>query len=398
MWRFFPWIFFGFIILRFVLPLRVGVWWKAAIGLALFLISQQRFISRTLFQSLSAWEFPSAIVILQGLMLSVVVFLTLFVILRDVVGITLWLCRVKGAFAPASSPHWALGICGAALLLSAVGVWQGVRVPKVRTHEIAIRNLPPELDGFTIAQLTDLHITALFSQKWVRAVVDKTNAIEPDLVLITGDIVDGRADRRLLDVVPLAGLRANFGVFAVPGNHEYYSGYEEWMDVFNGLGVRMLQNEHTVITRGGSSLLLAGITDLGAARRGGPAPDINAALATVHGRRGGPAPGINAYPAPEGMAKILMSHQPGNARESASAGIDLQLSGHTHGGQIAGLHFIVKYANGGFASGQYDVGNMKLYVSNGTGLWPGFPIRLGVSSEIALIVLKSSEKPSPLPQ
>jgi predicted MPP superfamily phosphohydrolase len=309
-------------------------------------------------------------------MLSVVVFLTVFVILRDVVGLSLWVCRLKGAFTPASSPHWALGICGAALLFSLIGVWFGVRVPNVRTHEITVKNLPPELDGFTIAQLTDLHITALFSQKWVSAVVEKTNAVEPDLVLITGDIVDGRADRRLLDVAPLAGLRANFGVFAVPGNHEYYSGYEEWMDVFNGLGIRMLQNEHTVIAREGSSLILAGITDLGAARRGGPPPDTNAAL---HG-------------APGGMAKILMSHQPGNARESANAGIDLQLSGHTHGGQIAGLHFIVKYANGGFTSGQYDVGGMKLYVSNGTGLWPGFPIRLGVPSEIARIVLKSSEK------
>jgi len=374
MFRVFPLIIFLFAILRFVLPLKIGKWWKAAITVAILAISLQRVIDRIIFQSTPLAEFPYGVVVLQGLLLSVIVFLATFVILRDIFGLAFWLWRKKSPSFIFSSGRLALGLCALALIFSVIGVWQGVRVPDVRKREITINNLPPGLDGFTIAQLTDLHVTRLFSEKWVRAVVDKTNALKPNLVLITGDIVDGSPEMRLADVLPLSDLNADHGIFGVPGNHDYYSGFDVWMDIFKELGIRMLLNEHAVITHNDSSLVLAGTTDEAAARRGAQIPDLSAALSG----------------APAGATKILMSHRPSNARESAEAGVDLQLSGHTHGGQIIGLHLIVKFTNEGFVSGLYEVGNTRLYVSNGTGLWTRFPVRFGRPSEITQIVLKRS--------
>jgi len=378
--RIFPWIVFLFILLRFVLPLKIGNIWKAVIAITLLTISQQRVIDRIIFQTMAASEFPHGVIVLQGLLLSVIVLLTVFVLLRDIFGLAFRLIRKKSPSFIFSSGRLALGLCGAAVILSAIGVWQGVRVPDVRKREIAINNLPPGLDGITIVQLTDLHATRLFSEKWIRATVDKVNALEPDLVLITGDIVDGTPERRFKDVSPLGDLKAGAGVFGVPGNHEYFSDYEGWLGIFKELGIRMLLNEHTVITRNGSSLVLLGITDQAAVRRGAQMPDLSAALSG----------------SPEGAVRILLSHRPDNARESAKAGVDLQLSGHTHGGQIIGLDLIVKYANKGFVSGLYNVGNTQLYVSNGTGLWTRFPVRLGRPSEITQIVLipQTSARPT----
>jgi predicted MPP superfamily phosphohydrolase len=171
----------------------------------------------------------------------------------------------------------------------------------------------------------------------------------------------------------LGGLKAALGVFGVPGNHDNFSGQSGWIGIFDEMGIRILMNENVAMVRGGSALVLTGVTDI---RRGEPPPDVVAAL----------------LGAEEGSMKILMSHQPGGAMENAKAGISLQLSGHTHGGQILGLHLIAKFANRGFISGLYDVEGMKLYVGNGAGLWTGFPVRLGVPSEIAKIVLVPGEQ------
>ena len=346
--------------------------WKSLIAIILLAIAQQRVIDGVILQAMGRAEFSYGVAVLQGLWLAVILLLTVFVILRDFFGLAFWLYCKKSPSFIFSSGRLALGLCGMAVVLSAIGVWQGVRVPSVRKREITINNLPSGLDGLTIVQLTDLHATRLFSEKWMRAAVDKANALEPDLVLITGDIVDGTPAQRFKDVSPLGELRARAGVFGVPGNHEYFSDYAGWLGVFKELGINMLLNEHAVITRNGSSLVLLGITDQAAERRGAQTPDLSAAL----------------LGAPEGATKILMSHRPDNAKNNAGEGIDLQLSGHTHGGQIIGLDLVVKYANKGFVSGLYEVGNMRLYVSNGTGLWTRFPVRLGRPSEITQIVIK----------
>jgi predicted MPP superfamily phosphohydrolase len=160
---------------------------------------------------------------------------------------------------------------------------------------------------------------------------------------------------------------------AIPGNHEYYSDYVAWMAAYRALGLTMLENGHVLIKRQDALLAVAGLTDRQAGAFGLPRPDLSAALEGI----------------PAGTPVILLEHRPGDAPANARAGVALQLSGHTHGGQIRGLDLLTKRANNGFVSGLYQVGDMKLYVSNGTGLWNGLAIRLGRPSEITQIVLRA---------
>ena len=254
-----------------------------------------------------------------------------------------------------------------------MGVWQSIRVPDIKSIEITLAHLPQEMDGLRIVQLTDLHASRLLQAPWMQAVVDKTNALQPDLILITGDLVDGSPQARANDVQPLQQLRARYGVFAIAGNHEYYVDYVRWLPVFEQLGLQMLLNRHVLVTHNGGQLVVAGITDKAAAPLRLPLPDVATALRD----------------APEHAPVILLSHRPIGAVANARQGVDLQLSGHTHGGQILGPHLIAKWANEGFVSGLYAVAGMQLYVSNGTGLWNGFPVRLGRPSEITEIVLRA---------
>jgi predicted MPP superfamily phosphohydrolase len=250
-----------------------------------------------------------------------------------------------------------------------------VIVPPVRHVEIAIKGLPPEFDGFRVVQLTDLHISRLFQASWVETVVRDTNALNADLIVITGDLIDGNLEDRRHDVEPLKGLRAAGGVYVIPGNHEYYFGYPEWMRRFEELGMRTLANSHVVLRRGNANLVLAGVTDIGAAeRRGFPGPDVAKALEG----------------APSGAPVIMLDHQPKNAAVAAQAGVALQLSGHTHGGLILGFDRFIAQFNNGYVSGRYDVNGMLLYVNNGTALWLGFAIRLGKPSELTSIVLRAA--------
>ncbi len=258
-----------------------------------------------------------------------------------------------------------------AAVLATVGMVGGTAVPRVREEAIAVNHLPEGADGLTVAVLADLHVDGITRADRIRKIVERTNALNPDIVIIAGDFVDGTVPVHGDDLRPLADLKARYGVFGVPGNHEYYSGYEEWMEFLPTLGIRMLSNGH-VLTGEGGAVVLAGVTDPVAAIMGREEPDIRKALAG----------------APEKGVRILASHQPRLAPEAAEHGVDLQVSGHTHGGMIAGIDRLVARFNEGFVSGLYTVGDMKLYVSNGAGIWNGFPIRIGVPSEIVLIRLR----------
>lgn len=249
-----------------------------------------------------------------------------------------------------------------------------MKVPEVRDIEIKLAQLPPELDGFRLVQLTDLHASRLFQRPWMEAVVARTNALDPDLIVITGVLVDGTVAARTQDVEPLRGLAARHGVYAIPGNHEYYAEHQQWHEHFGHLGLRMLFNEHVTTAREGAAFVLAGISDRAAEPFGEPMPDIAAALAGV----------------PQEAAVVLLSHRPPGGQDNARAGADLQLSGHTHGGQVLGLHWVTQWANDGHVSGQYRVDGMHLYVGKGAGLWPGFPLGLGRPSEITQITLRSA--------
>jgi predicted MPP superfamily phosphohydrolase len=214
----------------------------------------------------------------------------------------------------------------------------------------------------------------LFPATWARAVVDRANGSGVDLIVVTGDFIDGSVDMRREDVAPLRDLRAPDGVYAVPGNHEYFFDYGAWMRHLTSLGMRMLPNAHVLLKRGGGQIVLAGVTDLSAPAHKQAGPDLATALDS----------------APADTPIILLDHQPRAARLAALRGVALQLSGHTHGGMVVGLDRLVARGNAGFVSGRYTVGGMTLYVSNGTALWPGFALRLGRPSELTRITLHAT--------
>ena len=364
-------------VFRLVLPLRLATGWKVCITLFAVLVSQQRMINRTFFGVEASPELPFEVLVVQGALYATLIFSAIFALFRDLLSLALWASKKLHGRSPKLSSSGKLAGCivAVAFALSVFGVYQAVRVPDVERVEIHLANLPPALEGMRIVQLTDTHASKLLQRPWIQAIVDKTNALEPDLVVITGDLLDGTPANRRADVAPMAGLQARHGVIFVTGNHEYYSNYNVWMPEIAKLGFRILTNEHTIVTHNGAPLAIAGITDRVSSRFGLLQPDVGAAIAGV----------------PDGTTTILLAHQPMDSREYAKHRVDLQLSGHTHGGQILGLHLFSKFANNGFVYGVYTLGAMQLYVSKGTGLWNGFPIRLGIPSEITEITLRTKE-------
>jgi uncharacterized protein len=250
-------------------------------------------------------------------------------------------------------------------------VFQGLRDPVVKNLRIAIPGLAPALAGTTIVQLTDLHIGATKSRSFAKEVVRRTNALAPDLIVITGDLVEGRFGSGREDTLPLADLRARLGVFMVTGNHEYYSGLHEWLPELRRLGIRVLRNEHVVIDAEKSGgWELAGIEDWnGRSIEPDGGPDLARALAGHDPAR----------------PVVLLSHQPRAIFQAARAGVGLMLSGHNHGGQIWPFTYLVRLQQP-FLEGLHRVGGTQIYVSPGTGYW-GPPMRLGTRAEITKITL-----------
>src|SRR5690606_38881361 len=236
-----------------------------------------------------------------------------------------------------------------------------------------LRGLPSELAGLTIAQLTDIHVGPTIGRAFIEDLVRRTNALEPDVIAITGDLVDGSVAELGEAVRPLGELRARHGVFFVTGNHEYYSGADEWIAFLESIGIRVLRNERVTIEHEGAAIDIAGVDDWEAKQFGnGHGRDLRKAL---EGR------------APERKV-VLLAHQPKQIDEAAELGVDLQLSGHTHGGQIVPFNFLVRLQQP-YVAGLHDHGPTKLYVSPGTGYW-GPPMRLGVAAEITRIELTPS--------
>jgi predicted MPP superfamily phosphohydrolase len=266
------------------------------------------------------------------------------------------------------------GLAALAAVAAAIGVHQAMRIPPLKDIEVGIYGLPRHFDGYTILQLTDLHISRLFPASWARTVVERSNELGVDLIAITGDLIDGTLDARRADIEPLRNLKATDGVYVISGNHEYIFGYDTWMAHFAALGLLSLENRHIVLDRNGGRLVFAGITDRASRNRGHPMRDLGAVLEG----------------APKGAPIVLLDHQPSDARHAAALGVALQLSGHTHGGLILGIDRLAARANAGYVSGRYDVDGMTLYVNNGTALWPGFALRLGRPSELTRITLREA--------
>jgi predicted MPP superfamily phosphohydrolase len=359
--RFLPW-----------LPLPLAM--KVVIAVLMLVASQFHLWSRMSSGSVFSPEFPRPIVILFNWASGTILFLAVMQLLVDVLMLASLLLPGEAWTIPTGVRY---AMAAAATLAAAIGVRNAVRVPPLKDVEIAVHGLPSKFDGYTILQLTDLHISRLFPVAWTRAVVDRANALDVDLIAVTGDVIDGTLSMRRSDVEPLRDLRARDGVYMSPGNHEYFLGYREWMQHFAGMGMHLLANEHVILERQNDRLVLAGVTDVSAPATGMPPPDLSAALSD----------------APAGVPIVLLDHQPGPARKAAARGVALQLSGHTHGGMIPGLDKLVAMGNGGFVSGQYLMDRMTLYVNNGTGIWPGFAMRLARPSELTRITLRGRAIP-----
>ena len=258
---------------------------------------------------------------------------------------------------------------GVTTVSAVIGVTQAKTGPKIYDVEIPIKNLPDDFQDFKIVQVSDLHVGPTIGKKYTEKVVSMVNDLHPDLIALTGDFVDGEVSQLQEDVQPIREMRAKHGVFFVTGNHEYYWGAAKWLTEFEKLGVKVLQNEHVQIRENGSAFVLAGITDLSS--------KIADPLAAIEN-------------APKDSVKILLSHQPGSYRIAAEAGFDLQLSGHTHGGQFFPWSVVVSLAHR-FYKGLGKYKGMWIYVSRGTGYW-GPPIRFAIPSEITQIRLKRAER------
>lgn len=353
-------------------PLRLPRWMKALLSLLLVALALQLRIVGTFWGTMASPEIPKLAIATLATGSTAVLLLALLLLVLDAGLLGARLLRWQRGMALLRTPVLRPLAAALALLASAFGVSQGMAVPAPRQVEVTIPGLPAAFDGYRVLQLTDLHASRLLTGDWVRRVVAASNALHPDLVVITGDLIDGSVEARRDDYRPLGDLQAADGVIAITGNHEYYAQYSEWMQAFRALHMQVLENSHLQVRRGDAALTIAGVTDPVAARYGLPLPDLETALA-------------GADPA---APVILLDHRPRNAREAAARGVKLQLSGHTHGGQIIGMDQLVKRANGGYVSGRYEVDGMPLYVSNGAGLWAGFPARIGVPSEITLITLR----------
>jgi predicted MPP superfamily phosphohydrolase len=264
----------------------------------------------------------------------------------------------------------ALAVLAATPMITLVGFLMARRVAAVRHVDVRVEDLPEGLHGFTIAQVTDIHVGPTIKGDFLQRIVERVNGLDADLVAITGDIVDGSVQELAAHTAPLAQLRSRHGTYVVTGNHEYYSGAKAWIAELTRLGTRVLVNEHVVIEHRGARLALAGVTDYSAhhfhpEHRSDP-------KRALHG-------------APEDAVKVLLAHQPRTAPHGEAAGAHLQISGHTHGGQFWPWNLFVRLQQP-FTAGLHRLGRMWVYISSGTGYW-GPPMRFGIPSEITRIRL-----------
>ncbi len=293
--------------------------------------------------------------------------LLVLTLLRDLV---LLGALLVGGYGAALLARSALAVPVMAAVVTLVGFINARRLARVVDVDIPIDGLPQSLHGFTIAQISDIHVGPTIKRGYLDKIVDRVNALEADLVAVTGDLVDGSVRHLAPHTAPLARLQARHGAYFVTGNHEYYSNAHDWIAEVSRLGLKVLMNEHVVLSHRGETVLVAGVTDY-TAHHFDPAhkSDPHAALAG----------------APQVAVKVLLAHQPRSAPAAADAGFDLQLSGHTHGGQFLPWNFFVPMQQP-YIAGLNRLRQLWVYTSRGTGYW-GPPKRFGAPSEITRVRL-----------
>jgi predicted MPP superfamily phosphohydrolase len=294
--------------------------------------------------------------------------LLVLTVLRDV---ALLVAAVVSVGSPAIERASAVGVPLLALVVTLIGFVNARRVARVVDVEVPIDGLPAQFDGYSIVQISDIHVGPTIKRGYLNAIVTKVNALKPDAIAVTGDLVDGSVKRLGMHTAPLERLAAPDGAFFVTGNHEYYSGAAEWIVEMRRLGLTVLLNEHVVVERAGEALMIAGVTDFMAhhfdeSHRSDPHAAAKGAPGHV-------------------KVRVLLAHQPRSAEAAADAGFHLQLSGHTHGGQFFPWNLFVPLQQP-FTAGLNRLRSLWVYTSRGTGYW-GPPKRFGAPSEITRVRL-----------
>ncbi len=298
-----------------------------------------------------------------------------FFLIRD--GLLIASTIVRHPLKALNSKKVTLGIVVVSFFATSYGLWHSLEDPVVKEVTLQIKGLPTDLSGMRIAQLSDLHQANVFGPERLSRIVDSTNQLRADLIVITGDFVDGTVQKRGPELTALKDLQAPLGVYACEGNHEHYVDYDGWMKFLPTLGLKLLRNEHTVLSYHGQDFVLYGLTDRAAERFDREEPDEKKALSG----------------APEGRFIISLAHQPRHTKWVLQTPTDLMLSGHTHGGQTYLWSIVVAAFNWGYVRGLYSIersdgGQTQMYVHSGTGFWTGFLERIGTDNEIVLFTLK----------
>lgn len=365
-------LLFCYVLIRLILPLQIYWTYRTVIALALLMGAMNRYVCQLLFGDMFSPELPGAVVLGAGALMGTVLFAAAIGLAADAAAVIILAARGK-----AHASQWLRSArfvaLAAGLLLACTAAYNGQKPAAVNEVDVTIQDLPPELDGLRIVQLSDLHVSRLLGKNWLHDVVVRANALNPDAMVITGDLIGGYVPVRDTDVSPLSGLRARQGVFVALGNHEYYFDPVAWTAKFRAQGMHVLINEHTAIERGGRRLIIAATSDEAAEKFGGEMPD--------------PAKALRGVGADQPI--VLLRHRPNGIYDSGRLGVDLQLAGHTHGGMIWGVDRVIANANDGMVSGMYQRGTTQVYVNNGTGVWNGFPLRLGRPAEITVFTLVS---------
>lgn len=371
--------------LRIIVPLKTRSVWKALLWSILILLMPMTPVYLVLRRHgiESPWcdILPWIAYLSLGFFGSVIVFL----LFRDAAFLILGLFRAVNKLANSTSDadrpvfperrsflihSTNLGILGISGAISMRGFFNTRHKPDIVNVTVPIQGLPDDLEGFRIVQFSDLHISPTVKEDYVRNVVSQVNHLNPDIIAFTGDLADGPVSMFRKEVSPLKDLSADYGSYFVTGNHEYYAGAKAWIEEVDRLGFHVLLNEHHVVKHGSGRILLAGVTDYNAGE-------------FIRSQISDPAKAIAGAAVSD--VKILLAHQPRTIFAASKAGFDLQISGHTHGGQFFPWQFLVCLQQP-FLAGLYAYEKTQIYVSRGTGYW-GPPLRLGAPSEITLIRL-----------
>ncbi len=375
---------------RVIPPLDLLAGWPVSGWLTGSLLVASALLTPTAFKLTRRPSPTVAVVIAVWLgLLCMGLFSSLFVLtlLRDFFLVVAWLLfcvlDLLGVTRPSLDTVQALSAAAVpllALLATVWGFWRARRTAGVVRVDVPISRLPPALHGFTVAQISDIHIGPTIRRPYLQRIVERVNALGADMVAVTGDLVDGSVAELASHVAPLAGLLSRHGTFFVTGNHEYYSGAQSWITELRRLGVQVLVNQHVVLHHtaasddkalAGASLVVAGVADFSAHR-------------FIESHRSDPAAALAGAP-DHVSTRLLLAHQPRSAALAAEAGFQLQLSGHTHGGQIWPWNHFVRFQQP-FTAGLDRLQGLWVYTNRGTGYW-GPPKRFGVASEITFLRL-----------